>query len=82
MQIIAPHDVGIQEAILENLDPMTGVDDTASGIASPLCIDCTDIVKESYFVSIQSLVESDPISLAAGHLLIFHPTEFLATFHQ
>ncbi|KIM58711.1 hypothetical protein SCLCIDRAFT_127650 [Scleroderma citrinum Foug A] len=53
VQIIGPHDVGIQEAILQNLEPMTG--DTLDISTSPLCIDCTDSMKESYFMSIQTI---------------------------
>ncbi|KAL4065441.1 hypothetical protein J3A83DRAFT_4135095 [Scleroderma citrinum] len=54
VQIIGPHDIGIEEAILQNLEPKTC--DTSDIRALPLCMDCTEAMKESYFTSIQSLV--------------------------
>lgn len=54
MQIIAPHDVGIAESILQNLEPRIG--HMSDVYTSPLCIDCSDSMKQSYFTLIRGLV--------------------------
>ncbi|KAI5983862.1 hypothetical protein EDD15DRAFT_2178391 [Pisolithus albus] len=57
VQIIAPHDVGIAESILQNLEPRIG--NMPDVYTSPLCVDCSDSVKESYFALIQGLVTAE-----------------------
>ncbi|KAI6167200.1 hypothetical protein EDD17DRAFT_1543402 [Pisolithus thermaeus] len=54
VQIIAPHDVGIAESILQNLEPR--LDNMPDVYTSPLCVDCSDSMRESYFTLIQGLV--------------------------
>lgn len=57
VQIIAPHDVGIAESILQNLEPRIG--NMPDVYTSPLCVDCSDSVKESYFTLIRGLVTTE-----------------------
>ncbi|KAF8841010.1 hypothetical protein BDN67DRAFT_950632 [Paxillus ammoniavirescens] len=53
VQIINPHDMGIAQAILDNLEP--GINDNFDVYASPLCLDRTDEMKESYFALINAM---------------------------
>ncbi|PCH38295.1 phosphoglucomutase 1 [Wolfiporia cocos MD-104 SS10] len=53
VQIIAPHDKGISNAIKANLEPKTW--DIASTTSSPLCIDRTEEMREAYFDYLSSL---------------------------
>ncbi|KAI6043124.1 hypothetical protein EDC04DRAFT_2654682 [Pisolithus marmoratus] len=56
-KIIAPHDVGIAESILQNLEPRIG---NASDVyVSPLCVDCSDSMRESYFTLVRGLVTTE-----------------------
>lgn len=52
-QIIPPHDGGISNSILENLEPWEASWDSELHKTSPLCIDPLKEVKESYFDDIQ-----------------------------
>lgn len=54
VQIIAPHDVGIAKSILQNLEPR--IEHMPDVYTSPLCIDCSDSMKQSYFTLIRGLV--------------------------
>lgn len=54
VQIIGPHDAAIAHAILQNLEPKVG--DAPGVYTSPLCMDCTDALKEDYFMLLKSLV--------------------------
>ena len=53
LQIIGPHDTGIAQAILDNLEPRIRNDLDID--SSPLSYDPTDEMKESYFTLIHSL---------------------------
>ncbi|KIJ17245.1 phosphomannomutase [Paxillus involutus ATCC 200175] len=53
VQIINPHDTGIAQAILDNLEPR--INDNFDVYASPLCLDRTDEMKESYFALIDAM---------------------------
>ncbi|KAI6126214.1 hypothetical protein EV401DRAFT_1854927 [Pisolithus croceorrhizus] len=57
VQIIGPHDVGIAESILQNLEPR--LDNMSDVYTSPLCVDCSDSMRESYFTLIQGLVTAE-----------------------
>jgi hypothetical protein len=52
-QIISPHDTGISESILANLDPKRW--DADAVLTDPLCIDRTHEMIEGYFDHIASL---------------------------
>ena len=54
-QIIGPHDTGISESILANLDPKRW--DADSVLRDPLCIDRTREMVEGYFDHIASLTQ-------------------------
>ena len=54
-QIISPHDTGISESILTNLDPKRW--DADSVLRDPLSIDCTREMVEGYFDHIASLTQ-------------------------
>ncbi|KAI0061669.1 hypothetical protein BV25DRAFT_1907908 [Artomyces pyxidatus] len=53
VQIISPHDKGISDAILANLEPKNW--DAEGVVASSLCIDATKDMIEAYFAHIRSL---------------------------
>ncbi|KAH0830438.1 hypothetical protein J3R83DRAFT_1833 [Lanmaoa asiatica] len=55
VQIIGPHDTGIAQAILDNLEPKTQHE--CDVYASSLCYDPTDEMKESYFTSICGMAD-------------------------
>ncbi|KAH7889858.1 hypothetical protein F5I97DRAFT_1800865 [Phlebopus sp. FC_14] len=64
VQIIGPHDQGIAQAILDNLEPrIHGLSDVYSSL---LCVDCTDNMKESYFTFIESLAKSKSLNAPAA----------------
>lgn len=52
-QIIHPHDTGIAQAILDNLEPR--IQDRPDVYASSLCYDPTDEMKENYFTLIRDM---------------------------
>ena len=54
-QIIGPHDTGISESILANLDPKRW--DADSVLMDPLCVDRTREMVEGYFNHIASLAQ-------------------------
>jgi hypothetical protein len=54
-QIISPHDTGISDSILVNLDPKSW--DADSVHMDPLCIDRTREMVEGYFDHIASLTQ-------------------------
>ncbi|TFY70333.1 hypothetical protein EVG20_g2671 [Dentipellis fragilis] len=56
VQIISPHDQGIAQAILENLEPKTW--DTETIALSDNCIDLTDSLIEAYHLYLQTLCHS------------------------
>ncbi|KAI0051141.1 hypothetical protein FA95DRAFT_1580867 [Auriscalpium vulgare] len=53
VQIISPHDKGISSSIKQNLEPQSW--DTDNVVSSPLCIDATSQMSESYFAHIRTL---------------------------
>ncbi|KAF9228602.1 Phosphoglucomutase, first 3 domain-containing protein [Gyrodon lividus] len=53
VQIIGPHDTGIAQAILDNLEPRINVEFDV--YASSLCLDRTDEMRESYFALINAM---------------------------
>ncbi|KIK96741.1 hypothetical protein PAXRUDRAFT_825647 [Paxillus rubicundulus Ve08.2h10] len=53
VQIINPHDTGIAQAILDNLEPR--IKDDFDVYTSPLFLDRTDEMKESYFALINAM---------------------------
>ncbi|KAG0705326.1 hypothetical protein DFH29DRAFT_292388 [Suillus ampliporus] len=53
VQIIGPHDIGIAQSILQNLEP--SVHDASQVVESPLCVDCTEEMKRGYFNSLSNL---------------------------
>lgn len=53
LQIIGPHDVGIAQSILQNMEPK--VHNTSEVLKSSLCIDCTEDMKVGYFNSLSNL---------------------------
>ncbi|KAJ8584463.1 hypothetical protein M405DRAFT_826766 [Rhizopogon salebrosus TDB-379] len=53
VQIIGPHDVGIAQSILQNLEPR--VHDASEVLKSGLCIDSTEEMKRGYFNSLNHL---------------------------
>ncbi|KAG1736758.1 hypothetical protein EDB19DRAFT_1637442 [Suillus lakei] len=53
VQIIGPHDIGIAQSILQNLEPR--VHDASQVIESGLCVDCTEEMKREYFNSLSDL---------------------------
>jgi hypothetical protein len=55
LQIISPHDSGISESILANLEPKRW--DADSVLMDPLCIDRTREMLEGYFDHIASLTQ-------------------------
>lgn len=55
VQIIDPHDKGIAESILANLDPKKW--DADSVLSDPLCVDRTGEMIEGYFDHIASLTQ-------------------------
>ncbi|KIJ69608.1 hypothetical protein HYDPIDRAFT_80976 [Hydnomerulius pinastri MD-312] len=58
VQIIEPHDKGIAEAILNNLEPK--IADVSNILASSLCLDRTDEMKARYFDLINTLATPKP----------------------
>jgi len=54
LQIIGPHDIGIAQSILNNLEPR--VHDTSDVLKSGLCIDRTEEMKIGYFNSLSNLL--------------------------
>lgn len=57
VQIISPHDEGIAESILANLDPKRW--DADSVLTDPLCVDRTSEMVEGYFDHIASLTQHE-----------------------
>jgi hypothetical protein len=53
LQIIGPHDAGIAQAILNNLEPR--IQHGPDVYASSLCYDPTEEMKESYFTLIRGM---------------------------
>ncbi|KAH8102870.1 hypothetical protein BXZ70DRAFT_1057060, partial [Cristinia sonorae] len=64
VQIIGPHDTGISNAIMANLEPRTW--DTDSIVSSPLCVDHTEEMKDAYFEALSTLCQSKPLNVKSS----------------
>lgn len=76
-QIIAPHDEGISRAIKNNLEP--AIQETQPVIASPLCIDPTEDMRQAYFKSLHSLISPRYLAISISTKLGSEHTQQVKT---